>query len=68
MARPLLHLGGTPKDTHPDLGAKRPFSAAGSAPPLTLSKPDETAVGDEVFAVGHPQGLNGTFHPFRLYS
>ena len=29
--------------------------------PLTLNKDDSTAIGDEVFAVGNPKGLEGTF-------
>jgi Trypsin-like peptidase domain len=38
------------------------LSVAGAkAPPLSLGDSSKVAVGDEVFAVGNPQGLEGTF-------
>lgn len=37
--------------------------SAGSAPALVLGESDKVAVGDPVYAVGNPQGLEGTFSP-----
>jgi len=35
--------------------------AGAQVPPLFLADPSQVAVGDEVFVVGNPQGLEGTF-------
>lgn len=35
--------------------------SGGAAPALPIGTDDEVAVGDEVFAIGNPQGLEGTF-------
>jgi hypothetical protein len=57
-SRKMQILGTIAVDAHADLALLR---VDGSAPPLTLGSSTSLAVGDNVYVVGNPLGLEGTF-------